>query len=135
MAAIKRNRKNKNKQTFYLVAFFCLVAFLSSEFSGWGMTGIFFSLVFSIIALVGTTIVVKAIGRKTNEMLDGKPNQAEYLLAPGGYRRGAVRHFEFALVARSCSKPDCAKRTPDRGPDPFSRFAKTAAALDQQRRF
>jgi hypothetical protein len=84
-------RQNRNKNTLYVIAFFCLVAFLSSEFSQWGMTGIFFALLISIGLLVGCMFLFKAIGRKTNEMLDGKPNQVEHLLAPGGYRRARYK--------------------------------------------
>lgn len=99
MARTIRHRKRNNKKTLYLVAFFCLVAFLSSEFGGLGMTGIFFSLAFSIAGLVGIALVWKGVKQNTAAMLNGKPSAAEHLLAPGGYRRRRYRESwdEYAV--------------------------------------
>ena len=105
MARTIRHRKRNNKKTLYLVAFFCLVAFLSSEFGGLGMTGIFFSLVFSIAALVGLAIVWKGIKQNTANMLNGKPSAAEHLLAPGGYRRRRYRESWDEYAAQSIVVP------------------------------
>jgi hypothetical protein len=105
MARTIRHRKRNNKKTLYLVAFFCLVAFLSSEFSGLGMTGIFFSLAFSLAALVGLALVWKGVKHNTTAMLNGKPSAAEHLLAPGGYRRRRYRESWDEYAAQSVVVP------------------------------
>lgn len=102
-------RRRKNNKTWYVIGFFCLVAITSSEFSGLGMTGIFFALLFSALLVVGTTVVLKGIAQKTNEMLDGKPNAAEHLLAPGGYRRKRYRESWDEYAAQSVVVPTASR--------------------------
>ncbi len=97
--------KSMQRTPALLIFFFVLVAFLSSEFSQWGMEGIFFAVFGAGLVTIGGWVVLKAIARKANEMLDGKPNEVDHLLAPTGYRRRRYAESREEYVRESVVVP------------------------------
>ncbi len=97
--------KRMQRTPTLLILFFVLVAFLSSEFSQWGMEGIFFAVFGAGLVTIGGWVMLKAIARKANEMLDGKPNEVDHMLAPTGYRRRRYAESREEYIRESVVVP------------------------------
>ncbi len=113
----------------YAIIFFVLVAVLSSQFSSWGMTGIFFAVLGAILALVATVLVGTALKRQTQAMLSGKPSAMDHMISPGGYRRRRYAETPEEFAARSVVRP-----TPNRPMVPPTQAALPAPSPERAER-
>jgi hypothetical protein len=110
----------------YIIIFFALVAVLSSQFSSWGMTGIFFAVLGAGLALAGAAFIGAVLKRQTQATLSGRPSVLDHMISPGGYRRRRYAETPQEAARRSVVAP-----TPNRPIVPPTPAAPTQAVLPQ----
>ena len=89
----------------YVIAFFVLVAGLSSSAAWLGDDGIFYVVFGAAIIVVVTPIALGKLAKQWKRTLSGSPSRLDYLAAPSGYRRARYAETEEEAIAQSIVVP------------------------------